>query len=148
MHIFIGADHRGYQLKKIIKEYFTKKGVSFDDVGNLDYDPNDDFPIFAQKVADEVVARPDSLGIVVCGSGVGVDIAANKVKGARTGLALNTEQVISARKDDNINILALAADYVENDTALAYVDAFLQTAYEPTENHERRLEKITDIEHE
>ena len=147
MKLYLGSDHRGFELKQVLKEHLTNQNITLEDLGDNNATPGDDYPDFAQAVAEKVTQEPESRGLLLCGSGVGMDIAANKVDGARCGLALNTEQVKSARADDNINILAIAADYTAVDLAKEYVDIFLQTNYVSSESHDRRLDKISEEEH-
>ncbi len=150
MRIFIGADHRGFELKEKIKTWMSDNNIAFQDAGAFELDPNDDYPTYAEKVAADVSfdieVEKESLGIIICGSGVGVDITANKYDGIRAGLGINQEQVISAKRDDNINILALAADTTDEHKAIEMVKAFIETPYENSEKHERRLEEIEKIE--
>jgi ribose 5-phosphate isomerase B len=114
MTIFIGADHRGFNLKNQIIEYLHEKDIRIEDLGAYDYDPNDDYPDFAKKVAQAVIQnRENHLGIVVCGSGVGVAIAANRFQGIRAALGFEENQVAHARENDHINVLALPADYLD-----------------------------------
>lgn len=148
MKIFIGADHRGFALKEKIKEWLTSTQAEVEDVGALTLDPADDYPIFAERVGSAVVSSQNSLGIVFCGSGVGADIAANKVDGARAGLALNTGQVKAARHDDNINVLAIASDYTNLEDAKELINCFLNTGFASEDKHERRIEEIKKIEDE
>jgi ribose 5-phosphate isomerase B len=146
MKIYLGADHRGFELKKELKDILDTMNVSYEDLGNLQYDKDDDYPDFAQKVAERVTKEEDTRGIVICGSGAGVDIAANKVKGARSTLALSPDQVEHARANDDINVLAIAADFVAKDTIQQLLKAFVTTHYTGEERHDRRLQKIAAIE--
>lgn len=148
MKLFLGADHRGFELKEHIKNLLHQDGIAFEDLGNTQLDPQDDFPVYAAKVAQTVAQTPNALGIVICGSGVGVDIVANKVPGIRSGFALSTEQVASARRDDNINVLAIAADQTDKGKVPDIIRAFLHTAYESNERRERRLHEIEQLDHE
>ena len=117
------------------------------DVGNDKYIPTDDYPDFAALAAGKVSLDPEnSLGILICGSGVGVDIAANKFKNVRSALAFNAEQAAAARSDDNTNVLSLAADYLDEDSAKKILSVWLQTDFSGEERHRRRLRKIEDIE--
>ena len=128
MTIFIGADHRGFELKDQIIEYLQSKNIRTEDLGNYEYDPQDDNPIYAQKIAQAVLQNPDVyLGIVICGSGVGVSIAANRYKGIYCGVALNPDQVKSIREHDHINILSIAADYQSFDEVKKMIDIFIET---------------------
>ena len=143
MTIFIGADHRGYQLKDTLIEYLQSKNIRVEDLGNYEYNPEDDFPIYANKVSEAVLQNPDDyLGIVICGSGAGVCIAANRHKGIYSMLGFDVDQVQSARAHDHINILALAADHISIEKAQELVDAFISTELNTDEKYLRRLKMI------
>src|SRR5438046_1223129 len=101
MNLYIGADHRGFELKETLKPWLIEKGYDVVDCGANALNPTDDYPDFAFAVADHVVAESGSRGIVVCGSGVGVTIAANKVPGARCSIATNVEEIRLGRGDDD-----------------------------------------------
>jgi ribose 5-phosphate isomerase B len=146
MKIFIGADHKGFELKKEIKEWLSSANYQVEDLGAFEYKPGDDYVDFATSVANKVTSEKGSRGIVICGSGAGVDITANKTRGIRCCLGFNIEQVKAARNDDDINVLALASDYCELEKAKKLTDAFLNTDFDPTENHVRRIEKIKNLE--
>ncbi len=146
MTIFIGADHRGFELKDQIIEYLQAKNIRTEDLGNYEYDPQDDNPVYAQKVAQAVLQNPDEhLGIVICGSGVGVSIAANRYKGIYCGIAINPDQVKSIREHDHINVLSLAADYQTFDEVKKMIDIFIETPKNQQKKYARRL-KIIDQE--
>ena len=143
--IYIGADHRGFKLKEKIKKWLDEWGHDYQDVGAFEVDPNDDFPVYASKVAESITELEDR-GIIICGSGVGVDEVANKFDGIRSGLAINREQIEAARNDDNINVLAIASDYIVEDDAREIVKTFLETEFSDEERFNRRLAEIGDIE--
>ncbi len=144
--IYLGADHRGYQLKEEIKLYLKEKKIKFIDLGNDHYDENDDYVDFALAVAKKVSSEKKSFGILICGSGIGMSIVANKFKNIRAGLCLSPWLVKDARKDDDINILCLAADYTDPGTAIRMVEVFLKTDFEKAERRIRRIKKIKEIE--
>ncbi|MGB9883360.1 MAG: RpiB/LacA/LacB family sugar-phosphate isomerase [Microgenomates group bacterium] len=145
MTIFIGADHRGFNLKNQIIEYLHEKDIRIEDLGAYEYDPNDDYPDFAKKVAQAVLQNPENhLGIVICGSGVGVAIAANRFKGIRAALGFDENQIVHARENDHINVLALPADYLDLEKAKVIVDKFLETHYKLEEKYLRRLKKLDE----
>jgi len=154
MTIFIAADHRGFELKNKIIDYLHEKNIRVEDMGNYQYDPEDDYPNFAKKVAQAVLQNPkDFLGIVICGSGVGVSIVANRFKGIRCALGFSYNQVKHAKENDHINVLALAADYFkdgneENSSGLEQVkklvDIFINTQPKMEERYLRRLKKIDE----
>jgi ribose 5-phosphate isomerase B len=143
MKIYIGADHRGFTLKETMKRWLEGDGYDVTDCGNTVYDKEDDFPDFSFAVADGVSANPGSLGIVICGSGGGVTMAANKVSGIRCGQAVNVEDVTHNRMHDDMNVLAIGSDFVSEHDAKNMVTAFLTTPYDGSERFARRLAKIT-----
>jgi len=147
--IYVGADHRGFELKAKINKWLQGRGYEFEDVGAFEYDRGDDYVDYAIDAAQGVAKHPHAnRGILICGSGVGVAVAANKVRGIRCGLGFEADQVHSARKDDDINILALASDNTEEAKALQLVEKFLQTEFVESENYLRRTEKIERYERE
>lgn len=154
MEVFIGADHRGYSLKETLKIWIHDHGFSVTDCGSFAYDRNDDFTVYTFDVAKRVSIDggsvtdlvPPALGIVICGSGGGVTIAANKVRGVRCGQGVNKDDVIHNRKHDNINVLAIGADFVKDDEAKTMVEAFLSTPFAHEERLIRRLRAIEDFE--
>ena len=145
--IFIGADHRGFELKGKIAKWLAGRGYEFEDMGAYEYDHEDDYVDFAVAVAQKVAVDPEAgRGMVICGSGVGVDIVANKVSGVRCGLGFSEDQVHAARKEDNINVLALAADNCEPELAVKLVEKFLDTGFVGQDKYLRRIEKIKRLE--
>ena len=146
MTIYIAADHRGFNLKNHLQNYLLALDYQVEDLGAARLTPDDDYPDYAFPLAQKVAQDKDSRGIIICGSGVGVDIAANKVKGVRCGLGFSEKQVAASRRDDDINILALAADYVTPEKAEQLVTAFLNTQFDPQPAHKRRLNKIAQYE--
>lgn len=146
MTIFFGADHKGFQLKETLKQWLISQGHTVHDCGNTVLDPHDDYPDFAFAVAHEVVKSPQDRGIVICGSGAGVSIAVNKISGVRATLAVTPEQVGDARSDDDVNIIALASEYLTQKQAEAIVETFLETPFDPQERFIRRIGKITQKE--
>jgi ribose 5-phosphate isomerase B len=146
MKVYFGADHRGFALKEKLKALVAGMGHEVADRGALAWKDSDDYPDFAVAVAKEVALAPDeSRGILVCGSGAGMDITANRFRKVRCGLALTPEQVRAARRDDDVNVLALAADYIDEAAAAGAVREFLATAFDGKENHRRRLEKVEEL---
>ncbi len=145
MKIFIGADHRGFELKEFLKEKL-KKDYEVIDVGNLKYDPEDDYSNFSFLVGENVVKNPGSLGILICGSGAGVCFAVNKVKGIRGALATEVEMIEKAKADDNINVLCLASDFLEKEKAYQIVKKFIETPFKNLEKYQRRIKKVEDYE--
>jgi len=147
MLIYLGADHRGFNLKERIKSSLHDQGYEYFDAGNAKYDEHDDYPDFAAKVAGKVSIEPErDRGILICGSGVGMDVVANKYRDVRSAVALSADQVFDARHDDNVNILSLAADFMTEEDAFKIVKVFLETPFAGEERFKRRVEKISEIE--
>ncbi len=144
--IYLGADHRGYTLKEDLKARLDLVGTAYQDLGNLELDPGDDYVDFAKKVAEEVEEHPQNFGIVLCGSGVGVDIVANKFDGIRCALIDTVDMAVSARNDDDANMLALSGDNMTTEVAFQIVEAFITTPFAAEDRFNRRLEKIKEIE--
>ena len=145
--IYIAADHRGFRLKEEIKKWMENEHYEFRDLGASEYDKEDDYPDFAIKIG-ETVAVEGARGILVCGSGAGASIAANKVKGIRAGLCTFEKQVRAARNDDDINLLCLSADSVSIDENIKIVSVFLATLFGSEERYIRRINKIRKYEAE
>jgi ribose 5-phosphate isomerase B len=145
MVIYFGADHRGFPLKQALIEFVKGMGYEVADMGAHAVDSGDDYPDFARAVAVEISRDPENRrGILICGSGIGMDITANKFRGVRSGLGFSTDQVYSGRHDDDINVLSLAADYVSPEDAQKIVRVFLTTPLGTEERRKRRLQKIPD----
>ena len=145
MTIFIGADHRGFELKNRLIEYLQERNIRVEDMGNYQHDPLDDYPLFAQKVAQAVLQNPDNyLGIVICCSGVGVCIAANRSKGIRCALGFDEEQIKHARENDHVNVLSLASDYSDFEKAKAIIDAFLDAKPKMEQKYQRRVKQLDE----
>ncbi|MEX1014314.1 MAG: RpiB/LacA/LacB family sugar-phosphate isomerase [Candidatus Paceibacterota bacterium] len=147
MTIYIGSDHRGFQLKKHIKNFLSEKGYEVFDVGNEVYNENDDYVDFAAKLAKNISVESDkSKGILICGSGVGVDVVANKFPNVRSALVQSTNQAYDSRNDDDTNILSLSANYINEKDAEKIVMTWIETPFSNEERHRRRIQKILDLE--
>src|SRR3989338_5134054 len=145
--IFIGADHRGYNLKEALKIYMKELNYEFEDLGSLEIKFDDDYPDYAILVAQKVSQNPkENRGILICGSGIGVDITANKFKDVRSALCFDEGQARASRNDDNANVLSLASDFTDEDKAKEIVKVWLETPHARLEKYERRLTKIKKIE--
>ena len=142
MKIYLGADHRGFELKEFLKKELKRMGFEVKDLGNLKYDPLDDFPDFAFPVARKIAKERRALGILLCGSGIGVSIAANRVKSVRACLGFDKDQVEKGRQHDHCNILCLPADYIDKNKALELVKTFLSTEPMNKEKYLRRIKKL------
>jgi ribose 5-phosphate isomerase B len=144
--IAIGSDHAGFSVKEAIKKYLENAGYAVDDQGTGSEDCVD-YPDFGKAVGECVASKKADLGIAVCGSGIGISIAANKVPGVRAALAHDVVTAQLAREHNDANVLALGARIVTPASALEMVQAFLNTPFAGG-RHQRRLDKITRLEHD
>ncbi|KKS32713.1 MAG: hypothetical protein UU93_C0005G0021 [Candidatus Amesbacteria bacterium GW2011_GWA2_42_12] len=145
--IYLGADHRGFDLKAKICKWLAGRGYEFEDVGAFEYDHDDDYFDYAFQVAEKISHNPNlNRGIVICASGVGVDIVANRFDGVRCGLGFAEDQVHAARRDDDINVLALPADNCDEELATKLAEKFLETSFSSSDRYLRRLEKLKRFE--
>src|SRR3989339_1779 len=142
--IYIGADHRGFEFKEKIKTWLTENEFDYEDVGAFELNLDDSFVDFAELVAEKIV-NFDDRGIIICGSGVGVDVVANRHENVRSGLAIDVDQIRSAREDDDINILALAADHTPEVEILDIVSTFLNTDFSSEEKYHDRVRQFNTI---
>ena len=146
MRVYLGCDHRGFQLKEKIAKWLFEWGYEFEDVGAQTYDEKDDYTKYASEVASLVADNKKSLGILLCGSGVGVDVVANKFDGVRASIGVDSEQVKQGRSDDDMNILVIASDHTSEHNAKEMLKTFLKTEFDEKARHKRRLEDIKKIE--
>lgn len=146
MNIVIGADHGGFALKEEIKEIFSKQGYIFTDLGNLVYDANDDYPDFAGAVAAAISEGRAEKGIIVCGSGVGACIAANKFKGVRACVCHDTYSARQGVVHDAMNVLCLGGRVVGIEPVKDIVSGYLQAQFSDELRHARRLAKVLAFE--
>ncbi|RJQ28745.1 RpiB/LacA/LacB family sugar-phosphate isomerase [Candidatus Parcubacteria bacterium] len=147
MLIYLGADHRGYAIKEYLKAFLKNAGYPVSDMGNAVLDENDDYTDFASKVAERVSVDYDrSRGIVICGSGAGVIITANKYPHIRSAVALTPDQAYDLRNDDDVNILGISANYITPEIAQKIVVTWLQTPFANEARFRRRIEKLSQIE--
>jgi len=144
MRIAVGCDHRGLKLKKKVVEYLQQGGHTYQDFGSFDTAPVD-YPDIAVKVARAVAQGKADRGVLVCGSGIGMCVVANKVKGIRAALALDTFLARRAREHVNANILCLSGEETGEEQTKEILLAFLEAGFEGG-RHERRIGKIEEIE--
>jgi ribose 5-phosphate isomerase B len=145
MRIVIGADHAGFPLKQELITYLTEAGHTIVDVGTDSTDPVD-YPDYAAAVARAVVAGEGERGIVVCGSGAGASIAANKITGARSAVVHDHYTAHQSVEHDDMNVLALGARVIGVTTAMELVDAYLGARFTGEERHARRLRKVVELD--
>lgn len=144
--LYLGADHGGFRLKERLKRQLARRRIPFSDVGALRYELNDDYPDIARSVAALVARHPRHRGLLVCRSGVGVCIVANKQSGIRAVASESTWNAIRSRRDDDANILCLGADRLTDAQAMAILTAWLRTAFRNAARDRRRLKKISNFE--
>ncbi len=145
MKIAIGADHGGFELKQHLIPFLHERGIELLDLGT-DSSASVDYPLFGEAVAEAVSQKRADLGIVICGTGIGISISANKVPGIRAALVTSPEMACLARQHNNANILALGGRILSKETANACVSAWLDAEFEGG-RHQRRLDLIEAIEH-
>lgn len=144
MKIGIANDHRGYKLKTKLVPYLQKKGYEVEDFGALSTE-SVDYPDYGILIGEKVRDKEVDFGIVICGSGIGISIACNKVKGVRCAKVNNSKEARLSRIDNNANVVALSEKMFLFE-AKDIVDAFLNTKYEEVERFQRRIDKITEYE--
>jgi ribose 5-phosphate isomerase B len=142
--IALGADHAGYHVKEAIRQFLENAGYPVDDLGTWS-EESVDYPDYGKAVADRVAAHQDVYGIAVCGTGMGIAIAANKVPGIRAAVAHNVDAARLAREHNDANVLAMGGRVVNGIEAIEMVQTFLSTTFAGG-RHARRVEKITQIE--
>jgi ribose 5-phosphate isomerase B len=148
MRIAIGADHGGYPLNERVIDELRTAGHDLTDFGTHDGSVPDDYPDYARKVAQAIVSGNAEIGILVCGSGVGAAVAANKFRGIRAALCGDTYSAHQSREHDDCNVLCMGARVVGVELALEIVRAFVAARFSGEERHRRRLEKVRAIENE
>jgi ribose 5-phosphate isomerase B len=145
--IYLGTDHRGFQLKEALRQYLGQQGYEVEDLGAFEYDQADDYPDFALAVAEKVGGNPNAhKGILVCGSGQGIDIVANKFPGIRAALCWNPQVAAQSREHEDANVLVLPSDHIDEVTAKDIVLVWLGKQFDGAERNIRRLGKIREIE--
>ena len=143
--IYVGADHRGFHLKEKVVEFLRGMNYEVKDLGAKIYDKDDDYNEISVELAEKVV-RENTKGILLCGSGVGVCLAANKVLGIRAALCTSPKQARLAREDSDANVLCLATDLVGEEDNLEIAKTFLETVFASEERFIRRINKIKEYE--
>lgn len=148
--VYLGSDHRGFALKEKLKNLLTEWGYEYEDVGPFEYNKDDDYPDFAtavgQAVALSLSKGESAKGILICGSGVGVAMTADKIKGVRAGTMFDVEQVKASVADEDTNVIGLSNDYTSEDKNIAIAKAFLESKFSGAERHVRRVNKIRKLE--
>lgn len=145
MKIGLGSDHGGYNLKEEIKKHLQSKGIECVDFGTENGVDSVDYPIYGEKVAKAVVNKDVDYGILCCGTGIGISLAANKVKGIRCAVVSDTFSAKMSKAHNNANMLSLGERVIGKGLALEIVDAWINTEFEG-ERHLRRVNMLNDIE--
>lgn len=143
--IYIGADHAGFKLKEKIKSWLDRKGIIYEDCGDLILDMTDDYPLYAGKVAQQAL-KHKSLGVLLCGSAQGVCIAANKIKGIRAVVPFSLKEARLSKEHTDANILCLSGWYTHFHQATLMINIFLNTSFSHESRHVRRLNQIKKME--
>jgi len=145
--IFIGADHNGFEMKAHLMEELTRAGHEVIDKGGAQFDPEDDFPLFAEQVvlAMKADGGKDTRGILICGSGQGMCIAANRFKGIRAAVVWDDHEARAARNDDDTNVLCLPARTIDNRQALNITQTWLRTPFAAAPRFKRRIKQIDEL---
>lgn len=146
MKVFIGSDHAGFKYKQEIKKYLTTLNVAYEDMGNRRLDRQDDYPDFAKKVAQKVAKTKGSRGILICDTGVGACIVANKFPDIRATNVYDLEMARKSREHNNSNVLCLGQDYLTLMSTKKIVKKWLETKFSIASRHHRRVNKIKQIE--
>jgi len=144
MKVYIGADHNGFGLKNTLIDYLRRAGYDVEDNGGEQLDLQDDYPVFAGRVVKDILMSEakQPMGILLCGSGQGMCMAANRYKGIRACLGYDRESVRSARNDDDANVLCLPARHLEKDKANILVETFLNTPFSHIGKYQRRIQEM------
>lgn len=143
MKIAVASDHGGFALKNTVKEHLEKKGIEVTDLGTYS-EESVDYPVFGRKCAEEVASGKADKGIVCCGTGIGISIAANKVKGIRCALCTSEEMAEMASKHNNANMISMGGRILEEETALKIVDKWLSSKFEGG-RHKRRTDMLDEM---
>jgi glycine hydroxymethyltransferase len=142
----LGADHGGFALKEALKQHLQQRGLSVTDFGAKTVDPSDDYPDFARPTAMAVAAGQAELGLLICTSGVGVSMTANKMPGVRAALVADEPSAALVRKHNDANILCLPGRFASTGDLIGFIEVWLKTPASTEPRHRKRVEKITDIE--
>ncbi len=146
MRVAVGMDHGGYPLKEFILEELRKEGHDVVDVGAFNLDPSDDYPDFSRAVGEAILSGQAERGVLVCGSGVGAAVAANKMKGIRASVCHDHYSAHQGVEHDNMNVLCLGARIIGSEMAADLIRAFLAAKFSGEPRHQRRLKKVEEIE--
>lgn len=142
IYVYVGSDHAGFALKQSVHAHLQKQGYKVVDLGVFAAEPPADYPDIAHEVAEKVRENGGAKGILICGTGVGMCMAANKIEGVRAAVCESVQTVEMSRRHNDANILCLGGRILKPEAALDMVDVFMKTAFENEERHVRRVNKI------
>ena len=147
MKIYIGADHNGFEFKKQLTDFLKRSGYETVDVGSETLDSGDDFPQFAGKAVTSLLADhdPDSRAVLICGSGQGMCIAANRFKGIRAAICWNVAEARASRNDDDSNVLCLSSRYLSLDETTPIITTWLHTPFAGAVRFKRRIRQLDEL---
>lgn len=147
MKIYIGADHQGFTLKNELIDMLTRSGYEVVDEGDKTLQPDDDFPQFASRTTRALLSSsdPEAKGILICGSGQGMSMAANRFKGIRASLVWDVQSAYESRNDDDSNVLCLPAGILKSERANAIVQTWLTTPFAGADRYKRRIKELDDL---
>lgn len=144
--IALGADHGGYKMKEEIKKYFEEKKIEYKDYGTFN-EERTDYPIYARKVAEAIKNKEAEKGILICRSGCGMSMVANKIRGVRAGNVTTVEFAKAAKADDDINLITLSGDYMQIKEAIEIIEVWQNTEFKGG-RYKERLDMVEEIEKE
>ncbi len=147
MIVYLGSDHNGLELKRRVEEYLRQSGIEVVDDGDYKPDPQDDFPLFASRVVNamKLSGDKDPRGLLICGSGQGMCMAANRFNGIRAALCWNIKEAYSSRNDDNSNVLCLSAKSTSVEDAKQIINTWLHTPFAGASRFTRRLKQLDQL---
>lgn len=147
MKIFVGADHNGFYMRNSVIAYLKRAGYDVKDDGDAALDPENDFPVFAARVVNDLLSSddPDARGILICGSGQGMCMVANRFKGIRACMGYDRESIKATRKDENSNVLCLASRTTDKDSINVLLETFLNTPFAQLPRYLRRIEEMDHL---
>jgi ribose 5-phosphate isomerase B len=149
MNIYIAADHRGFERKELLKEHLKKAGLKIIDLGDTKLNADDDFTEFAQDACLAVLAdesdKTEARGILICGSGQGMMMAANRFRGIRACLAFSEHQAMAARREEDSNVLCLSSEHLNLEKTISIVESWLKTKFLREQRYIRRIEQLDKL---
>lgn len=145
MHVYLGSDHGGYKMKEVLKEWLKEKEYKFTDLGCFS-EESVDYPDFAREVAEKVFEEKSSRGVIICGTGIGVSMTANKVKGIRAALCTTEHMAKMAREHNSAQVICIGGRTTDDETAKKILEAFLGTEFSGDDRHKNRINKMMALD--